>query len=313
MKMFLHGGDLSREGAISSTHHIQSAALTAFAVSRRRGLDQQLVPITRIGRLGTSTRHLNDRIRMQGDPRIAIGIPVEIIPEACSAWGNDARVSGLGTVRVDGDAAVGTFERVGEVQVWCVGANAVDADGSPGRFGRVGRKGRVLKGHAVVSRRGVDLPHGTEDGVGDEDGARVSSQCRCAVEALCFFDVGDELHGRWGWIHVDRPQGKGSRMRQIGGGKVARDHGEDVFACFSDTEDAGDVGNAGQVCGRYGRRAGVYVREVGLVRCREKEMAIWTRGDILEDEVAEIIDWLEARGRSWGVGRARKNAEGGQE
>ena len=105
---------------------------------------------------------------------------------------------------------------------------------------------------AVLSRRDVDLPDGTEDRVGDEDGARVPVQRRGAVEAQGSGDPGDELHGRLGRIHVDGPDGKGSRYRRVGGGVVARDDGEDVLARFRNTESAGDAGKVGQECGRYG-------------------------------------------------------------
>ena len=131
-----------------------------------------------------------------------------------------------------------------------------------------------MNGDAVLSRRDVDLPHGAEDRVGDEDGGRVAIQRRGAVEALGLGDLGDELHGRLGRCHVDGPDGKGSRYGRVGGGVVARDHGEDVLARFRDTEGAGDAGKVGQECGRYGGRAGVEVTEVGLVGGRDKEMAV---------------------------------------
>ena len=138
----------------------------------------------------------------------------------------------------------------------------------------IGCQGGVLNGDAVLSRRDVDLPHGTEDRVGDEDGGRVSIQRRGAVEALGFRDLGDELHRRLGRVHVNGPNGKRSRYRLLSRGIVARGHGEDVLARFGDTENAGDIGKVGQECGRYGCRAGVEVTEVGLICGREKEMAV---------------------------------------
>ena len=189
---------------------------------------------------------------MRRDPRVALRTPVKVVKDTRRALRQCHRRSGRGPVGVDGDAAVDRCGRVGEVERRGVRAEAVDADGGSGRFGSIGCQGGVLNGDAVLSRRDVDLPHGAEDRVGDEDGARVSVQRRCAVEALGFGDLGDEAHRRLGRVHINGPKAKGPRYRRLVRRVVARDHGEDVVARFGDTEEAGDAGDMGQECGRYG-------------------------------------------------------------
>ena len=102
-----HRGELSRNGAIPSTHHIQRARLGPPPEPRRRRLHKR-ASTTQDVRLRSSARHLGHRIMMGCDPRVALSVPIEIIPDARRKrpGSQDDRGSSRGTVTVDGDLAI---------------------------------------------------------------------------------------------------------------------------------------------------------------------------------------------------------------